>query len=232
MSTNITEKIEALLRKAESTEFEAEREAFSAKAEKLMIQYGIEMAQLNMNERHEPTDKVITSVIHITGIYQMALMSMAIKVAKAMGASGFYTDLRRVSKTIVVTIVDFETTMPNTLRIVNSIMEQATFSMGFWWAANKPFVPTNEGYIARRSYLDGFSQGAADRIRSERQEAVNEVSGAGELVLVRSGEIAKVLNDHGVRPSKGRRTFTPDAMGAGRRDGRNADTNIRTRISR
>lgn len=232
MSTNITEKIEALLRKAESTEFDAEREAFSAKAEKLMLQYGIEQAQLNMNERHEPTDKVITRVVDIKGIYQMALMSMAIKVAKAMGASAFFTDYRRVSGFIRVTIVDFETTMPNTVRIVNSIMEQAVFSMGFWWAANKILVPQKQGFIARRSYLDGFAKGAADRIKAERQEAVDEVSGAGELVLVRSVQIDKVLADHGVRPSRGRRSYTPDGMAAGQRDGRNADTGLRAKVTR
>lgn len=230
MSTTMLEKIEALLRKAESTEFEGEREALSAKAEKLMIKYGIERARLNLGE--QVADPIVDELIVFKGVYAMAWKRIAIAVAKAMGAQAYYTDYRRYNKTVVVTIVDFASTIEQTKRLVESLIAQAELGMAFYWNTNKWMFKQSEGYVARRSYLMGFAGGAADRITSERQEVVAETSGAGELVLARDTKLKAHTDTLGLKFSTARINNTLLAQKAGRADGANAETGLRAKISR
>ena len=169
MSEKIVNRIEALLRKAESTNSDEERETLSAKAEELMIKYSIDQAMLDPDRSTE--DKIISVQAYMRGIYQMIHMTSALSVVKAMGARGYYTDLRRLNKTVVVTIIDFESTIGLVQRMVDSVLAQSMMSMNFWWAANKNEWATSQGYMARRSYLEGFGSGVADRIRRERSRS-------------------------------------------------------------
>lgn len=229
MSNKMIEKIEALLRKAESTEFEGEREVLSAKAEKLMIKYGIERARLNLGEK--VADPIVDEHIVFKGIYAMAWKRIAIAVAKAMGAQAYYADYRKYNKTVVVTIIDFASTIEQTKRLVESLIAQAELGMAFFWNTNKWMYAQKDGFVARRSYLMGFASGAADRIRSEREEVVAETSGAGELVLARDTKLKAYSDTLGLVTRNTRLNNTFLAQKAGRTDGANADTGLRSKIN-
>ena len=231
MTEKIINRIEALLRKAESTHSDEEREMLSAKAEELMIKYSIDQAMLDPDRNTE--DQIISAQMHIRGIYQMTHMASALSVVQAMGARGYYSDLRRLNKTVVVTVIDFESTIGLVQRMVDSTLAQSMTSMSFWWAANKNEWAASQGYMARRSYLEGFGRGVADRIRREREEAVAEVSetAGGELVLARDRKLDDAVAPLGLvnKPSRHRSAY--DARIAGFVDGQRADINRKASVT-
>ena len=231
MSEKIVNRIEALLRKAESTHSDEEREMLSAKAEELMIKYSIDQAMLDPDRNTE--DQIISVQIYIRGIYQMAHMASALGVVKAMGARGYYMDHRHLDKTVVVTVIDFESTIGLVQRMVDSLLAQSMMSMGFWWAANKNEWPAKAGYMARRSYLEGFGRGVADRIRRERQEAVAEMSETpgGELVLARGRKLDDAVAPLGLVNKRSRHRSAYDARTAGFVDGQRADINRKASVT-
>ena len=231
MTEKIINRIEALLRKAESTNSDEEREMLSAKAEELMIKYSIDQAMLDPDRSTE--DKIISVQVYMRGIYQMIHMTSALSVVKAMGARGYYTDLRRLNKTVVVTIIDFESTIGLVQRMVDSVLAQSMMSMNFWWAANKNEWPDKAGYVARRSYLEGFGSGVADRIRREREEAVAEASktSGGELVLARGRKLDDAVAPLGLVNKASRHRSARDARVAGFVDGQRADINRKESVT-
>lgn len=231
MTEKIINRIEALLRKAESTNSDEERETLSAKAEELMIKYSIDQAMLDPDRNTE--DQIISVQVHMRGIYQMIHMASALSVVKAMGARGYYTDLRRLNKTVVVTIIDFESTIGMIQRMVDSVLTQGMMSMSFWWAANKSEWAASQGYMARRSYLEGFGRGVADRIRREREEAVAEVSetSSGELVLARDRKLDDAVASLGLVAKAARHRSARDARVAGFIDGQQADINRKASVT-
>ena len=231
MSEKIINRIEALLRKAESTNSDEEREMLSAKAEELMIKYSIDQAMLDPDRNTE--DQIISVQVHMRGIYQMIHMASALSVVKAMGARGYYTALRRLNTTVVVTIIDFESTIGMIQRMVDSVLTQGMVSMNFWWVANKNEWPDKAGYMARRSYLEGFGSGVADRIRREREEAVAEVSetSGGELVLARGRKLDDAVAPLGLVAKPSRHRSARDARVAGFIDGQRADINRKASVT-
>lgn len=227
----IVARIEALLRKAESTNSDEEREMLSAKAEELMIKYSIDQAMLDPDRNTE--DQIISVQVHMRGIYQMIHMSSILSVVKAMGARGYYTDLRRLNKTVSVTIIDFESTLPMVKRMAQSVLDQSMVSMNFWWAANKSEWAASQGYMARRSYLEGFGRGVADRIRREREEAVAEVSktSGSELVLARGRKLDDAVATLGLVTKASRHRSARDARTAGFIDGQRADIDRKASVT-
>ena len=231
MTEKIINRIEALLRKAESTNSDEERETLSAKAEELMIKYSIDQAMLDPDRNTE--DQIVSVQTHIRGIYQMIHMSSALSVVQAMGARGYYSDLRRLNKTVVVTVIDFESTIGLVQRMVDSTLAQSMMSMGFWWTANKNEWAASQGYMARRSFLEGFGRGVADRIRREREEAVAEVSetSGGELVLARDRKLDDAVAPLGLVNKSSRHRSARDARTAGFVDGQRADINRKASVT-
>lgn len=202
-NTSIEEKITLLLRKAESTDSEHERDALSAAAEKLMIKFGIEMAQLDMNPKHKDSDPIETTKIVVRGIYARQLGEIIEKSAHGLGARAFSNDMRKWNGTIVITILDYKSTIGYTRKLAESLTRQGERAMRFWWKTARSWTPQNEGYIARRSFLAGFGSGAYNRILDEREEALATNQGAGELVHARESKLDDTMfNDFGVKIRK------------------------------
>lgn len=224
-NTSIEERIELLLRKAESTDSEFERDALSAAAEKLMIKHGIEMAQLNL-DRDPTRDPIITKQLRFTGIYCKAHLRIASAVAEALGAKSYFMDFRN---TVTFTVLDFTSTIDFAIRLIESAVRQAEHGMKVWWNDARAFYPQNEGYRARRSYLEGFGTGIYFRIVDERKEALNEESAkVGELVLARDAQLEAEMPQ--LRMVKDKRKKDLDASIVGQQDGLKANTNPDTRV--
>ena len=69
----IEEKIRLLLAKAESTEFEAERDTVLAAATKLMVKFGIEEAELRASGA-SPGEKIVQESVEFRGNYSAAFI--------------------------------------------------------------------------------------------------------------------------------------------------------------
>jgi hypothetical protein len=76
-------RIRALLAKAESTEFPDEAEAYTAKAQQLMAQHGIDEAALLIT--NPAANPIADRVIHIPAPYAMGKLGLLRRVADAMG---------------------------------------------------------------------------------------------------------------------------------------------------
>lgn len=228
-NTGIEEKIALLLRKAESTDSEHERDALSAAAEKLMIKYGIEMAQLDLDPKHRDSDPIEMKKIVVRGIYSMQQNEMIQSVAQALGARAFAQDMRRWNGTIVVTVLDFRSTLTQTTRLCESMIAQGERAMRVWWKRMRTVIHANEGYVARRSYLAGFTSGVYNRIFNERKEALGTIQGAGELVLARESKLEDMMRGElnvGVRRKSKAELVDMLAQMDGREDGLLADTSL------
>ncbi|MGV8874044.1 MAG: DUF2786 domain-containing protein [Rhodococcus sp. (in: high G+C Gram-positive bacteria)] len=79
-------RIRGLLAKAESTQFPAEAEAFSTKAQDLMTRYAIDSAILDARSTRSPIDDVITRRIMVSNPYSKAKLLLLHCVCKANGA--------------------------------------------------------------------------------------------------------------------------------------------------
>ncbi len=79
-------RIRGLLAKAESTQFPAEAEAFSAKAQDLMTRYAIDSALLDASRSRDLTDDVITRRIMVSNPYSKAKLLLLHCVCNANGA--------------------------------------------------------------------------------------------------------------------------------------------------
>ena len=86
----LLDKVRALLAKAESTRFEAEAEAFTAKAQELMARHGIERAILSM---HEPagSDGPTGRRILVPAPYSDAKAILLANIAEANGCSAVWS---------------------------------------------------------------------------------------------------------------------------------------------
>lgn len=74
-------KIEALLRKAESTNFPEEAEAYTAKAEALMVQWSIDAAMLRAETSADPTSHVQTLDVYV---WKSAMMAAQASLLEAV----------------------------------------------------------------------------------------------------------------------------------------------------
>ena len=79
-------RIRGLLAKAESTQFPAEAEAFSAKAQDLMTRYAIDSALLDAENPRSLTDDVVSRRIMVSNPYSKAKLLLLHSVCQANGA--------------------------------------------------------------------------------------------------------------------------------------------------
>lgn len=224
-TTPIDEKIRLLLKKAESTDSEHEREALSSAAEKLMLKHGIELAMLDLDRDQTVKEEIVSRQIILTGIYSMQEMNGLYEIAKSFKLGCFYTDWRRFNKTIVLTVVGFERDVDDALIVMNSLRVQAAVALKNWWPTAKRTVPANDGYKARREFVQYFHKGAASRIRQSRTEVIAEAGEKTALVLVdREQQVAASMSRFGLKSAKNRTTITGYGTGAGYSAGKNANT--------
>lgn len=180
--TAMLAKVRALLAKAESTEFEHEAEAFTAKAQSLMARHAIDRAMLA--DASSPTDVVVTRV-WLDAPYVVAKASLYVTVGAAnrcrvvlAEAFGF------------LTIVGEAGDLRATTLLAASLQVQAVramTSLGSRVRANG----TSATRSFRQTFLTAYAERIGERLTAVSDAVVDEV-GSGALVPVLAARVRRV----------------------------------------
>lgn len=225
MSNKMKTKIELLLAKAEGTDNEHERDAYTAKAQRLMLEWGI--AEADLEARGEVKAEQVVEVRHTyTGQFATAMPYMVDSVARGMGALKIIK--AGAGSTVTVYVIGHQTDVDNFWMLMNSLEVQALAGMATWWknAPQRAYLGRQEGWKARRQFLLSFGQTVGQRLRAQRTEVQAEATPGAALVLVSKEErvVAKVEEMY-PRLRNGRSIQSGSAAGgeAGREAGRRAN---------
>lgn len=166
--------IRGLLAKAEATEFPDEAEAFFNKASELIARYAIDEALLwaaDGTGRQTPDE--LRLVVHAPYLAQKAVLVAA--VARAHGCQAVRLTSGPGSGSEVVSVVGFPTDLRWVETLVTSLLVQLTSAM----LAECPTGLTPSGSAGwRRSFIMGFADEVATRLRADRDDAVRDADRA------------------------------------------------------
>lgn len=170
-------KIQALLRKAESTTPE-EAEALTEKAQELMARYAIEQHAINLEEGKPET--VVEKRIEYTGKYAKVLQGIGSRVATAQGcrtlvAKGYGGP--RGGKSESLYIIGLETDVDRALQLDASLQIQAAIAIRKW-AKDGGIQEWMDWYTrvdSRRDFYLGFSNGVATRLGRAKTSAKENI---------------------------------------------------------
>lgn len=233
-----TAKIAALLAKAESTTPE-EAEALTAKAEELMIKYGIDQAMIDARRiAGAKPEEIVTEKIHFTGIFAQAFVMMGHSAATGLGTirtlqsknNVQYIDGKRV-KSEVLYLIGFESDVAQAKLLIASLQMQAIVALNTWWGSNWQHATLTgmEKFKARRQFIISFGYGVHDRLTEMYARVTKEANDAApgtDLVLVDRKKAVDIYTQDKYHPvaSRGRGLDGGITGGAaGRAAGRNAN---------
>lgn len=234
MDQKLLDRVRALLAKADSTEYPAEAEAFTAKAHELMATYGIEQAHLAATGRIK--DEIRVMRINMVGTYTDAKTRLLSAIALACRCRTVRWSSARSSAVSYVDVIGHNTDLQRVELLYTSLLLQATGQLSRQRPPTNVFgellvsVPT-----FRRSWYTGFTNEVRARLeRIEAQAAAaaqaattDDTGGKStELVLVdRKTAVDLAYNElFGDLPkTKSRRTLDANAYYAGKEAGRRAD---------
>lgn len=236
--TNRLDKIRALLAKAEGTNHPPEAQAFTAKAHDLMIQWGIEDAELQAAGRKaEDTGSIgVTRVWMPYSPYQTPHIWLLTGIAKAVDCRTVkYTGAVRKNtkgsydKGSWMHIIGFERDRDFTEAMYTSLMLQAESEFQSDAVQEQMFAETSHpGHRIRwrNAFMAAFARRVNTRMWEARKGARDEVAESTALVLRDRKTAVDNWVDDNVGPlSKGARSGMGGGAGslAGDRAGRKAD---------
>lgn len=174
----IVNRIEALLAKAESTEFPEEAEAFLAKAQALMSRHAVDQAVLD-GRRRVSTSRVTTETIVIVAPYASAKSMLLATVASA-------NDCRVVTRRAgngdqQCIVLGFDTDLANVRLLYSSLSVHAVRAM-----LGAPVPPFDTPRRFRHAFLLAFGVRIGERLqaarRAARAEAASESADGGRAL--------------------------------------------------
>lgn len=172
MSTDWTDKVVKLLRKAEETDVPAEAETFMAKAQELMTKHSIDEAMLADRE-DKPAEEIVEEVVEYAGVYRVALRGLGHVIAKANSCRSFYCDMRYSSpRRIDVHIIGYESDVAR-VKMLNASAQLQLETAKAAWVAEQPnfkLFSSKQKKYARRDFAFGFVTGLAKQL-----EAANKI---------------------------------------------------------
>lgn len=198
LNTQQLEKVQALIAKANSTEFPEEAEALFAKAAALMEKYDLTNEDLRQQEAKmagltAADEEIVYWMYEIDTIggHAKARMAAVHSVVVAMGARGFFNTGEGTGyrKTTHYTVIGQASVVDNLKIFIPTMMMRAeTLSEAHGKAAIRAAkldgtFYSNTGCNARRGYMRGFGSGVANRLRSQRDTEVAEGPDSFALVL-------------------------------------------------
>lgn len=184
MTTNkMKTKIELLLAKAEGTDNEHERDAYTAKAQRLMLEWGIAEADLEARGEVNP-EQVVQEHKDYRGSYATAMPLFADNVARGMGALKILKITYR--GTCRVYVIGHQTDVANFWVMVNSLETQCISALATWWknAPERQWLGRQEAWKARRQFITSFGYVVGDRLSALRTEVQHDATPGAALVLV------------------------------------------------
>lgn len=224
--------IKKLLNKAEDKGVtEEERDAYNAKAAKLMLQWGIEDAMLAGVDATR-IEKIVIKRVKLADVpkaYVYEYVSIGVAVADVLGCRGFFqgTHDRRTD----LLLVGFESDVDRISQLFHSLAVQCTLTLGPWYREkireHGHWMNGTDKYQAKRSFIRGFASGVSQKLFVVRKSTIDEATTATpgtDLVLVnREEKVTDWIGEHMTVGSGGRRRYTGDGRSAGYAAGQRAD---------
>lgn len=236
----IEEKVRMMLRKAESTNFEAERDTFLAAAEKLILKHQLDRALLEQGDHEQATTFLVGKVeVRFEQFTQKWLRDVAAEwssvVVNVLGYQGVWMKTRRAGGDFLVIYADDEA-----LTIVSDlILHLAGICVAAaeeWWKWYRHVIRSEMGRPesaaersrAKLSFCKGFYNTVCGRIAEEREE----MSKGNEIVLSRDRYQLAAREDVGpLKQQKDRKVHDERALNAGHIAGEEADIHGKRRVS-
>jgi len=177
-------KVRAMLRKAESTEFEKEAETFYAKAQELMLTWAIDEEELWASEPDmRPTPRIITFEIPARKTGVMAKRVILAGCARANSCSTWYSGS-------VMSVAGYDSDLLFVDMLYTSIVTQMSMALAFGLAKSS----TDDPKSYRASFMDGYSSRIYRRLNATRKEA-SGTSASMEVALRSRKEIVESFVD-------------------------------------
>lgn len=176
-------RVQALLAKAESTEFPAEAETLLAKAQELMARHAIDEAMLEASRGPEQ-GAIVSEAVTIPAPYAGPKASLLCRVAEANGCRAVITGSRAGGRQACV-IVGHRSDLTNAMTLFAALSMYATRSM---LRAEVPSFDTPRRF--RHAFLSSFGARIGERLREATRVA------KADVVDARDGtSVAVVLAD-------------------------------------
>jgi hypothetical protein len=210
------DRVRALLAQAESTQYEAEAETFTAKAQELMTRHAIDLAMLSAGARR--AERPDTIRIPIDDPYLRAKSLLLQFVAESSRCRAVYHERFAVSS-----VIGFSADLDATETLFTSLLVQAQIAMQS--AASSAPPGTN---VRSRSFRSAFLMAYACRV-AERLEEINRYIVAGAeaetgrsimpVLAARSSVVDAEVDDvfGRLRNTPIRRSFDVEGWAGGRR---------------
>ena len=250
MDNKYAARISALLAKAEATDSDEEAQAYSAKAAELIARYGIEQAEIDAlrEARGEAKGKIIEKILWFGGVHalglatgsHMVVVSASGGTVKTVRSLRPHTDIRNVTgkrddpsrdnrKGYYLALYGYESDVVQMEILLASLTLQALGALRRYLKtdAYDLSVRWSSAAVVKRSFVEGFFDGAAGKIEESRRNVLQEMSSLGtELALRdRSKDVNDYLQKKYPKLRKSRRTaYSSQAHSSGYHAGRNADT--------
>lgn len=237
-------KIASMLVKAERTDNDHERDAYTQKAEAMMLRLGIDAAELEAAGEVKP-EEIVESRVLLMGVYRRALMQLAADIAQAYGhirvlqlhrKSGRYYHPRtglptQMTKHTVCYVIGTKTDVEQFVALLESLVVQVQSARSRFRKETTDFarslgMSSKERFNADYTFIVQFGIAVRDRLRQTRRTEEATASPGAALVLVgkqdRVNAVADDLSSGKVAINHADRF---DALGAihGREAGRTAN---------
>ena len=154
-------RIRGLLAKAESTQFPAEAEAFSAKAQNLMTRYAIDSALLDTGNPRSLIDDVISRRIMVSNPYSKAKLLLLHSVCTANGARTVWT-----KKYLLATVIGMPVDLDLCELLYTSLLVQSARALDE--VADSPGARTRS---FRNAFLIAYAHRVGERLHDARRRA-------------------------------------------------------------
>lgn len=210
--SNILSRVQALIAKAEATDFPEEAEAFMAKAQELMARHAIDIAMLGGNKDRS---KIVTRDILVQAPYGTAKVALINAIALANDVRVVYSDLSGGNKS--VTMVGYPADLDTVETLYTSLSMQAARALrqADVFGSVRSF---RHSFMLSYAYRIGARLAEARKAAAEEYETETGTSTA--LVLVsKKAEVDDVFTEHFPRTRTSR---TTSSNGAGHREGARA----------
>jgi hypothetical protein len=226
---SIQSKIAGLLAKAESTNFPAEAEALSRKAEQLMVKWGIDEAMLaSKRAKSTQAEKIVTEKMEFGSIYSMGLIAFSSSVARGLGLQTLQSKHHSSRHTRYLHIIGHEGDVARAQMLITSLHLQMTTALRVWWSTYelKANMMPAQQVNAKRQFMASFGSAVEQRLvqrrREQEQETQAETTSGPSVALVLRDRKAEVDEFMAARYQNLGRARGMQGSGHGRAEGRAA----------
>lgn len=190
-------RINALLAKAESSNFPEERDAFNAGAEKLMLRLGISVAELEAAGKTK-AEKIVEVRRSYNGDYAISLVAFVRAIADGFGhLTVLQSQGYKLSRSAY--IIGHESDVEQFLILHDSLNLQVRSALRAWQKANleaRRGLTEHQKYLQHRSFIEGFGQQVGRRLAARRTtEEVTASPGAALVLYSKESRISDWVNE-------------------------------------